>query len=89
MTFVTGLLIWVVLGLAGGFLLRAVYRGPTTTAFLGLFFGVSGALVGGMLGVAAYVTHDPNPLRIGGLIGAVVGALLFSYIYHAVAHKAL
>ncbi len=89
MTFVTGFLIWLALGVAAGLLVRAVYRGPTTTAFLSIFFGVAGAFIGGMLGVAPYVTHDPTPLRFGGLVGAVLGALLFPFIYHLVARKAL
>jgi uncharacterized membrane protein YeaQ/YmgE (transglycosylase-associated protein family) len=89
MIFVTGFLIWLALGIGAGLLVRAVYRGPTTTAFLSMFFGVAGAFIVGMLGVAPYVTHDPTPLRFGGLVGAVLGALLFPFIYHLVARKAL
>jgi uncharacterized membrane protein YeaQ/YmgE (transglycosylase-associated protein family) len=89
MGFMTGFLIWLAVGVGAGLLLRATYRGPTTTAFLSVFFGVTGAFIGGMLGVAPYVTHDPTPLRTGALIGAVVGAVLFPFIYHLVARKAL
>lgn len=89
MTFVTGFLIWLALGAGAGLLLRLVYRGPTTTLFLSLFFGVAGAFIGGMLGASPYVAHDPTPLRFGALVGAVLGALLFPFIYHLVARKAL
>lgn len=89
MTFVTGFLIWLAVGVAAGLLVRAVYRGPTTTAFLSMFFGVAGTFIGGMLGVAPYVAHAPTPLRFGALAGAVVGGLLFPFIYHLVARKAL
>lgn len=89
MTFVTGFLIWVVIGIGAGLLVRVLYRGPTTTAFLTVFFGVAGAFIGGMLGTAPYVTHDPTPLRFGALVGAVLGALLFPFIYNLVARKAL
>ncbi|MFW5952026.1 MAG: GlsB/YeaQ/YmgE family stress response membrane protein [Gemmatimonadota bacterium] len=89
MTFLTGFLIWLAVGVGAGMLLRATYRGPTTTAFLSVFFGVAGAFIGGMLGVAPYVTHAPTPLRFGALVGAVLGALLFPFIYHLVARKAL
>lgn len=89
MTFAIGLIIWLVLGIAAGLLFRAFYRGPTTTVFLSLCFGVFGAFIGGMLGVAGYVTHDPAPLRFGGLVGAVLGATLFSFVYNVVAKKAL
>ena len=89
MTYVTGFLIWLALGVVGGFLLRAVYAGPTTTTFMSVFFGVAGAFVAGMLGVAPYVTHDPSPVRLGALIGATAGALFFPFVYHLVARKAL
>lgn len=89
MTFVTGFLIWLAVGIGAGLLVRAVYTGPTTTLFLTLFFGVAGAFIGGMLGTAPYVAHDPTPLRLGALVGAVLGALLFPFIYHLVARKAL
>lgn len=89
MTFVTGFLIWLAIGVGAGFLVRALYHGPTTTAFLSMFFGVAGAFIGGMLGTAPYVTHDPTPLRFGALVGAVLGALLFPFIYNLVARKAL
>ena len=87
MTFATGILIWLAIGIGAALLVRAVFRGPTTTLALTICFGMFGALVGGMLGVAAYVTHDPSPLRIGGLIGTVAGAFLFSWMYHAIARK--
>lgn len=89
MTFVTGFLVWSALGAAAGLVLRSVYGGPSTTARMSAFFGVAGAFIGGMLGVAPYVTHDPTPLRTGALIGALLGALLFPFIYHLVARKAL
>jgi uncharacterized membrane protein YeaQ/YmgE (transglycosylase-associated protein family) len=89
MMYVTGFLIWLVIGIAAAFLLRLVYRGPTTTLGLGLFFAIAGAFIGGMLGVSPYVTHDPSPMRFGGLLGAVLGGLLFVYLYHLIARKAL
>lgn len=89
MTFVIGFLIWTALGIGAGLLVGAFYRGPTTTVFLSIFFGVAGAFIGGMLGVAPYVTHDPTPIRFGALVGAVLGALLFPFVYHLVARKAL
>jgi uncharacterized membrane protein YeaQ/YmgE (transglycosylase-associated protein family) len=54
-----------------------------------LIFGVCGAFIGGMLGTSAYVHHDPLPLRLGGLIGAALGALIFSWLYHLMARKAV
>jgi uncharacterized membrane protein YeaQ/YmgE (transglycosylase-associated protein family) len=89
MTYVIGFVIWLVVGIAAGVVVRIVYQGPTTTVALSQFFAICGAFVGGMLGVSPYVTHDPSPMRFGGLLGAVLGAVLFSFAYNVIARKAL
>ncbi len=89
MTFVTGFLIWIGIGIVASLIVRAVYRGPTTTIPLTVYFGLAGTFIGGMLGASAYVTHDPTPLRLGALIGAVLGGIFFPFVYHLVARKAL
>jgi uncharacterized membrane protein YeaQ/YmgE (transglycosylase-associated protein family) len=89
MEFALGFLVWIVIGLVGGYALNNFYRGPTTTLLMTLTFGVFGAFIGGMLGNAAYVFHEPSPLRFGGLLGAALGAAGFPLIYHFIARKAL
>lgn len=86
--FFVGLLVWLVIGLAGALLARAIYASPDALAALTLVFGVFGAFIGGMLGLSGYVHHDANPLRLGGLVGAVVGAVGFALIYHVAQRKA-
>jgi uncharacterized membrane protein YeaQ/YmgE (transglycosylase-associated protein family) len=51
--------------------------------------GMFGAFIGGMLGTSAYIFHDPNPMRLGGMLGALIGASFFSFLYHFVARKAV
>lgn len=89
MEYVVGLLIWTAIGLVAGALARMTYAADAAGAALTFIFAVSGALVGGMLGVSAYVFHDPEPLRVGGIIGAIVGSLFFAYLYHFAARRAL
>lgn len=89
MVFVTGFLIWLVLAVLVGAMMRALFRAPGTSGALTFIFAVFGAFIGGMLGESAYVYHDPYPLRVGALIGATAGALLFSWMYHFVARKAV
>jgi len=50
---------------------------------------IFGAFVGGMLATSGYVYHQPTPLRVGSLIGAVLGGLMFTYLYHLVARKGI
>jgi uncharacterized membrane protein YeaQ/YmgE (transglycosylase-associated protein family) len=89
MAFIIGFAVWIAIGLAGGIVARVLFPVAGIIAGLTLFFGVSGAFIGGMLGTSAYVHHAPLPLRLGGLIGATAGALLFSWLYHFMARKAV
>lgn len=87
MVYVTGFVIWTFFGLLAAGVMRVVYRAPGTTPLLTYVFGFFGAFVGGMLGVFPYVAHNPYPTRVGALIGAALGALLFSFIYHIAERK--
>lgn len=87
MTFLTGFAVWIALGLAGGLLVRLLVRAPETAAWLSLVFALFGAFIGGMLGTSPYIHHDPNPLRLGSLLGAAIGAVAFAAIYHVAARK--
>jgi len=89
MVFITGFAVWIAIGLVAGFALYMLYKGPETTQLVTLTFGIFGAFIGGMLGNSAYIHHDPNPLRFGGLLGAVLGATFFTFVYHFVAKKAV
>jgi uncharacterized membrane protein YeaQ/YmgE (transglycosylase-associated protein family) len=78
-----------VIGVLAGFALYIFFRGPQTTQVMTIVFGVFGAFIGGMLGMSGYLFHAPLPLRFGGLLGATMGALGFTFIYHFIARKAL
>jgi len=81
MTFITGFAVWLAIGIAGGIIARTVYREDSSLLLLAIVFGIFGAFIGGMLGTSAHVFHDPQPLRMGGLIGATSGALIFPFVY--------
>ena len=87
MTFVVGFLIWIAIGVVAGLAMPRMYKAAGTEPVMTVVFGVCGAFIGGMLGESAHVFHDANPLRIGGLIGAVAGSIFFTYLYHLVARK--
>jgi uncharacterized membrane protein YeaQ/YmgE (transglycosylase-associated protein family) len=88
MTFVLGFALWILFGLAAAALIQRRYPAAGTTATLTFVFGFLGAVIGGMLGIHTYVFHDPMPLRTGGIIGGVAGALFFPFLYHFIARHA-
>jgi uncharacterized membrane protein YeaQ/YmgE (transglycosylase-associated protein family) len=89
MTFVVGFLVWLALGVVAGFIVTRSYKAAATEAWLTIVFGIFGAFIGGMLGTSPYIFHDPTPLRVGSLIGALLGAVFFTSLYHFIARKAL
>jgi uncharacterized membrane protein YeaQ/YmgE (transglycosylase-associated protein family) len=89
MEFIMGFIVWIGIGLVGGFALNNFYRGPGTSLALTLVFGFFGAFIGGMLAMSGYIFHAPTPLRVGGLFGAALGAVGFTFMYHFIAKKAI
>jgi uncharacterized membrane protein YeaQ/YmgE (transglycosylase-associated protein family) len=87
--FIAGFLVWIVFAIVAGFAVWGWYRTEGTSRGLTFTFAFFGAMIGGMLGVAAYIFHNPSPLRLGGIIGAAAGALFFSALYQFVARKAV
>lgn len=79
-----GVVVWIVLGALIGMMMRLLVKLPEETsghstilAVLGAF----GALVGGMLGVGLFHLWDPRALSVGGMGGAVLLALLMTWVY--------
>lgn len=89
MEFIAGFLVWIAFGLVGPFLVRTVYRAQGTTARMSFTFGIFGAFVFGMLGTSPYIFHDPNPLRFGALLGALIGATFIPFLYHFMQRNAV
>lgn len=89
MDFAVGFLVWIVLGIIAGLVVKRSYKAAGTEPWLTVVFAVLGAFVGGMLGSSAHIFHDATPLRAGGLMGAVAGSIFFSFLYHFIARKAV
>jgi uncharacterized membrane protein YeaQ/YmgE (transglycosylase-associated protein family) len=87
--FMFGLLVWLVIGIAAGLAMRVIYSTLNTDKALTLTFGVFGAFIGGMLGTSPYIHHNPVPLRFGSLLGAILGSLFFTFLYHYTTRKAV
>ena len=85
------ILAWIVLGLIAGFIAKALYPGHQGGCLLGtLILGTIGAFGGGSLynilttGTLALGTAG---LSIGGIILAVVGAMIALFIYYAATRR--
>lgn len=89
MTFIVGFLVWAALGVVLGLIMPRAYKAAATEPLLTVVFGIFGAFIGGMLGTSPYIFHDPTPLRFGALLGAFLGSVFFTFLYHFIARKAL
>ena len=87
MNYIVGFIVWIALGVVLGLVMPRIYKAVGTAQIMAIVFGICGSFVGGMLGESAHVFHDPNPLRIGGLIGATSGAIFFTWLYHFIARN--
>jgi hypothetical protein len=88
MGYALGLLVWLGIAIVAFVVYRALLgRTPNTVPWVAFMLTLFGTFIGGMLGVAAYVYNDPNPLRFGGILGALVGAALFSGVYYWAARR--
>lgn len=85
------ILAWIVLGLIAGAIAKAIYPGRQGGGILGtLILGVIGAFVGGTL--YSFLTTGSFALAsaglsIGGIVVAVLGALVALFIYYAVSRR--
>ncbi len=85
------ILAWIVLGLIAGAIAKAIYPGQQGGGILGtMILGIIGAFVGGTLytllttGTLAFTASS---LSIGGVIVAVLGAIVALFIYYAIARR--
>ncbi len=85
------ILAWIVLGLIAGAIAKAIYPGHQSGGLLGtLILGIIGAFVGGSLynllttGTLALTSAG---LTFGGVIVAVLGAIVALFIYYALARR--
>lgn len=85
------ILAWIVLGLIAGALAKAIYPGRQGGGILGtMLLGIIGALVGGSLynllttGTLALTSAG---LTFGGIVVAVLGAIVALFIYYAVTRR--
>jgi uncharacterized membrane protein YeaQ/YmgE (transglycosylase-associated protein family) len=85
------ILAWIVLGLIAGAIAKAVYPGYQGGGILGtMILGIIGAFIGGSLytllttGTLAVTSAG---LSIGGIVVAVLGAIIALFLYYALTRR--
>lgn len=83
------ILAWIVLGLIAGAIAKAIYPGHQSGGILGtLILGIVGAFVGGSLYsllTTGTLALTGAGLSIGGIILAVIGAIIALFLYYTLA----
>ena len=81
------LISWIVLGLIAGFIGSKLVNKTGEGFFLDIALGIVGAVVGGWL-FSMFGMQGVTGLNIYSLIVAVVGAVVFLVVYHAIRRRA-
>jgi uncharacterized membrane protein YeaQ/YmgE (transglycosylase-associated protein family) len=80
-------LAWIVLGLVAGFIGSKLVNKSGEGFFLDILLGIVGAVLGGWL-FSVFGAAGVSGLNLYSLMVAVVGAVLFLIVYHAVFRRA-
>jgi uncharacterized membrane protein YeaQ/YmgE (transglycosylase-associated protein family) len=80
-------LAWIVLGLVAGFIGSKLVNKTGEGFFLDILLGIVGAVLGGWL-FSTFGASGVTGLNLYSLMVAVVGAVLFLILYHAIFRRA-
>jgi uncharacterized membrane protein YeaQ/YmgE (transglycosylase-associated protein family) len=78
---------WIVLGLIAGFIGSKLVNKTGEGFFLDIALGIAGAVIGGWL-FGLFGMRGVTGLNVYSLIVAVVGAVVFLVVYHAIRRRA-
>jgi uncharacterized membrane protein YeaQ/YmgE (transglycosylase-associated protein family) len=72
----------IVLGIVAGFLARALLPGKQSMGLLmTMLLGIAGAFVGYLIFTELLGIGDEDKFDLGGLLGAIIGAMILLFIY--------
>ncbi len=76
----------IILGIAAGFIAKALMPGKDPGGFfVTILLGLGGALVGFLLFTGVFGIGDTEAFDLGGLPGAIIGAMILLYGYRKLA----
>ena len=75
----------IILGILAGFIARALMPGPDPMGFFAtILLGLVGAIVGWVIFTALLGIGDTDMFDLGGLVGAIIGAMIVLGLYRVV-----
>jgi uncharacterized membrane protein YeaQ/YmgE (transglycosylase-associated protein family) len=77
---------WIVLGLIAGFIGSKLVNKEGEGFFLDIVLGIVGAVIGGWL-FSLFGMHGVTGLNLYSLVVAVIGAVVFLLVYHAIRRR--
>jgi uncharacterized membrane protein YeaQ/YmgE (transglycosylase-associated protein family) len=77
---------WIVLGLIAGFIGSKLVNKTGEGFFLDIALGIVGAVIGGWL-FSLFGMHGVTGLNLYSLLVAVIGAVVFLVVYHAIRRR--
>ena len=77
------LLAWIILGLLAGFIASKFVNRTGEGIVLDILLGIIGAIIGGFITRLLGISEGVSGLNIPSLLIAIVGAVVFLVIYHA------
>jgi uncharacterized membrane protein YeaQ/YmgE (transglycosylase-associated protein family) len=80
---VVSILAWIILGLIAGFIASKIVNKTGEGIMLDILLGIVGAVVGGWL-FHLFGMAGVTGLNLSSLIVAVIGAIVFLVVYHAI-----
>ena len=82
------IIVWIVLGLVAGAIAKALMPGNDPGGFIvTIIIGIVGALVGGFLWNLLSGNESYGDFDIGGILIAVLGAMLLLFVYRKVSDR--
>ena len=85
-----GLLAWAILGLIAGAIAKAIYPGNQGGGILAtMALGIVGSFLGGLIGNALFGVGAVGSLSIAGIGFAVLGAILFIFLWGLVTQRSV
>jgi uncharacterized membrane protein YeaQ/YmgE (transglycosylase-associated protein family) len=77
---------WIILGLIAGFIASKLVNKQGEGLFLDIILGIVGAVVGGFI-FRTFGASGVTGLNLYSLLVAVIGAVLFLAVYHAIVRR--